>query len=117
MAVFAILRNAPISPQKGRLVANMIRRQPVGQALQVLSFTPKKGAVLIKKLLESAVANAENLESADIDELMVSAICVNEGPVQKRVFARAKGRGNRIIKRSSHIRIELSEIEQTSGGK
>ncbi len=116
MAVSATLRNAHISPQKGRLVADMIRRRSVGDALQILGFTPKKGAGLIKKLLESAVANAENLEGADIDTLMVSSICVNEGPTQKRVFPRAKGRGNRITKRSSHIRIELLEINSTTGG-
>lgn len=115
MAVSAILRNAHLSPQKGRLVADMIRRQPVGEALQILSFTPKKGAGLIKKLLESAVANAENLEGADIDDLMVYSITVNEGPTQKRVSPRAKGRGNRITKRSSHIRVELSAIDNITG--
>lgn len=114
MAVSATLRNAQLSPQKGRLVADIIRRRPVGEALQILGFTPKKGAGIIKKLLESAVANAENLEGADIDDLVVHSICVNEGPTLKRVFARAKGRGNRITKRSSHIRIELSDIN--SGG-
>ncbi len=116
MAVSAILRNAHLSPQKGRLVANMIRRRPVGEALQILSFMPKKGAELIKKVLESAVANAENLEGADIDDLIVHAISVNPGPTQKRVFARAKGRGNRITKRSCHIRVELSEMSNISGG-
>lgn len=116
MAVSAILRNAHLSPQKGRLVADMIRRQPVGEALQILRFTPKKGAGLIKKLLESAVANAENLEGADIDDLMVYSICVNAGPTQKRVSPRAKGRGNRIIKRTCHISIELSELNDTTGG-
>lgn len=116
MAVSATLRNAHLSPQKGRLVADMIRRRPVGEALQILGFTPKKGAGLIKKLLESAVANAENLEGSDIDDLLVYSITVNEGPTQKRVFARAKGRGNRITKRSSHIRIELSTVDNLSGG-
>jgi large subunit ribosomal protein L22 len=116
MAVSATLRNVHLSPQKGRLVADMIRRRPVGEALQILSFTPKKGAELIKKVLESAVANAENQEGADIDDLMVHMITVNAGATQKRVFARAKGRGNRITKRSCHIKIELSEIGSVSGG-
>lgn len=116
MAVSATLRNAHLSPQKGRLVADMIRRRPVGEALQILSFTPKKGADLIKKVLESAVANAENLEGADIDDLMVHGISVNAGPTQKRVFPRAKGRGNRITKRSCHIRVELSQMGDVNGG-
>lgn len=116
MAVSATLRNVHLSPQKGRLVADMIRKRPVGEALQILSFTPKKGSELIKKLLESAVANAENLEGADIDDLIVQGITVNAGSTQKRVFARAKGRGNRIIKRSCHIRVELSEVGSVTGG-
>lgn len=116
MAVSATLRKAQLSPQKGRLVADMIRRKPVGAALQILAFTPKKGAAIIKKLLESAVANAENRIGADIDDLLVHSICVNEGSTLKRVFARAKGRGNRITKRSCHITIELSEIDNTTRG-
>lgn len=116
MAVSATLRGAQLSPQKGRLVADMIRRLPVGEALQILEFTPKKGAFIIKKLLMSAVANADNLNGTDVDELVVHAITVNQGPTLKRVFARAKGRGNRITKRSCHIRIELTEVNAVAGG-
>lgn len=116
MAVSATLRNAHLSPQKGRLVADMVRRQPVGEALQLLSFTPKKGAGLIKKLLLSAVANAEDKEGTDIDDLLIHSISVNAGPTQKRVSPRAKGRGNRIIKRTCHIRIELSTLNDITGG-
>jgi len=117
MTVSATLRSVHLSAQKGRLVANMIRRQPVGQALQILEFTPKKGAVLIKKLLSSAIANAEDREGADVDELVVSHISVNEGSSLKRMHARAKGRGNRILKRTCHIRIELSQNDKVSEGK
>jgi len=105
MQVSAKLRHAHISPQKCRLVADMVRGQPVGQALQVLAYTPKKGARLVRKVLESAIANAEHNHGADIDELKVSTIEVNEAPTFRRYRARAKGRGTRIIKRNSHITI------------
>ena len=109
MQAFAILKHARISPQKARLVADQIRHLPVDRALQVLTFSNKKAAPLIKGVLESAIANAEHNEGADIDELKVSAICVDCGPVLKRMHARAKGRGNRIVKRTSHITIAVAE--------
>jgi large subunit ribosomal protein L22 len=109
MQAFAILKHARISPQKARLVADQIRNLPVDRALQVLTFSNKKAAPLIKGVLESAIANAEHNEGADIDELKVSAICVDCGPVLKRMHARAKGRGNRIVKRTSHITVTIAE--------
>jgi large subunit ribosomal protein L22 len=109
MEVSAKLRNAPLSAQKGRLVADQIRGVPVEKALQVLMFSPKKAAHLVKKVLESAIANAEHNEGADIDELKVSKIYVDEGPTFKRMRARAKGRGSRILKRRSHITVTVSD--------
>lgn len=109
MQAVAILKHARISPQKARLVADQIRNLPVDRALQILAFSNKKAAPLIKGVLESAIANAEHNEGADIDELKVSAICVNCGPVLKRMHARAKGRGNRIVKRTSHITVTVAE--------
>jgi len=109
MQTVAKLRYARISPQKGRLVADQIRGLPVEQALNVLAFSPKKAAELMKKVLDSAIANAENNEGADIDELKVKTVCVDEGPVMKRIHARAKGRANRIIKRTSHITVTVSD--------
>ncbi|KTD62597.1 50S ribosomal protein L22 [Legionella spiritensis] len=111
MEVTAKLKNAPISAQKGRLVANMIRSMDVSAALDVLRFTPKKGAQLMLKLLESAIANAENNNGADIDELKVAVVCVDEAPTLKRISPRAKGRANRICKRTSHITIKVSDEE------
>ena len=109
MQVTATLRHARISPQKCRLVADMVRGQPVGQALATLRFSPKKGAEIVRKVLESAIANAENNHNADIDALKVSIIEVNEAPRFKRFHARAKGRGNRIVKRNSHITILVGD--------
>lgn len=112
MEVAARLRNASISAQKARLVADQIRLLPVDEAVNTLEFSPKKAAVLIKKLLISAMNNAENNEGADIDELKVSSIYVDEGPTQKRIRPRAKGRANRILKRSCHITIKLKDNEE-----
>ena len=109
MQVSAKLKYARISPQKCRLVADLVRGKPVGLALNTLRFTPKKGARLVHKVLESAVANAENNLSADVDELKVKSITVDEAPVLKRFMARAKGRGNRIVKRNSHIVVTVSD--------
>lgn len=109
MQAVAILRHARISPQKARLVANQVRNLPIERALQILTFSDKKAAPLIKKVLESAIANAEHNEGADIDELKVAAICVDCGPLLKRMHARAKGRGNRIVKRTSHITVTVAE--------
>jgi large subunit ribosomal protein L22 len=109
MQTFAKMRYAHISPQKCRLVADVIRGQNVGLALSTLRFMPKKGADLVLKALESAVANAEHNHGADVDELKVSRIEIDAAPLQKRFAARAKGRGNRIVKRSSHITVHVSD--------
>jgi large subunit ribosomal protein L22 len=109
MEVAATLKNARISAQKCRLVADQIRGAPVDRALQTLTFSSKKAARLFKKVLESAIANAEHNEGADIDELKVARVFVNEGRSLKRFHARAKGRGNRIIKRTSHITVAVRD--------
>ncbi|HEX5803482.1 MAG TPA: 50S ribosomal protein L22 [Azospira sp.] len=103
MQTQASLRGVRLSAQKGRLVADQIRGLPVDKALNVLAFSPKKGAGIIKKVLESAIANAEHNDGADIDELKVTTIYVEKGMVLKRFTARAKGRGNRITKPTCHI--------------
>ena len=105
----AKLSNAKISAQKVRLVADQVRNMPVERALDVLTFSNKKAATLVKKVLESAIANAEHNDGADIDELKVKTIFVDEGPTMKRWRARAKGRGNRILKRTSHITVTVAE--------
>jgi large subunit ribosomal protein L22 len=109
MQVAAKLKNARISPQKCRLVADLVRGKPVGAALNTLRFTPKKGAKIVRKVLESAIANAENNLSADVDELKVEVITVDAAPVMKRFHARAKGRGSRIWKRNSHITVLVGD--------
>lgn len=109
METVAKLRFAHLSAQKGRLVADLVRGMPVERALQTLAFNNKKGAQMIKKVLESAIANAEHNEGADIDELKVARICVDEGPSLKRFQARAKGRGTRIVKRLSHITVTVAD--------
>ena len=108
MEVTASLKNAALSAQKCRLVADMIRTVEVSKAVDILKFTQKKGARIILKLLESAIANAENNNGVDIDELKVSTIFVDEAPTFKRIRARAKGRANRILKRNCHITIKVS---------
>jgi len=109
METKASLRGARISAQKGRLVADQIRGLPVDRALNVLQFSPKKGAVLIKKVLESAIANAEHNDGADIDALKVKTIYVERGAFLKRFQARAKGRGNRVLKHSCHIYVTVGD--------
>ena len=109
MNVAAKLRYARVSPQKCRLVADMVRGKPVGEALQTLGFTPKKAARIVKKVLESAIANAEHNHGADIDELKVATITVDEAPTYKRYQARARGRGARILKRNSHITVCVAD--------
>ncbi len=109
MQVTAKLSNARLSAQKARLIANLIRGLSVSKALDVLRFTPKKGAALMLKLLESAIANAENNNGADIDELKVGTVCVDEAATLKRISPRAKGRANRICKRNCHILIKVSD--------
>ena len=107
MRVNAQHKNARISAQKARLVADLIRGKEVAQALNVLAFSPKKGAELIKKVLESAIANAEHNEGADIDQLKVVTIFIDKGPSLKRFQARAKGRGKRIEKQTCHISVTV----------
>jgi len=109
MQAAAKLKHVRISAQKMRLVADQVRGLPVENALNVLTFSNKKAAGIIKKLLESAIANAENNEGADIDLLRVQAISVDEGPTMKRIRARAKGRASRILKRSSHVSVTVAE--------
>ena len=105
----AVLRGVRLSVDKGRLVADMVRGKKVDQALNILNFTPKKGAKIIKKVLESAIANAEHNNGADIDELKVKAIHVEQGATLKRFAARAKGRGNRISKPTCHIFVTVGD--------
>jgi large subunit ribosomal protein L22 len=109
MQAAAKLKHARVSAQKARLVADQVRGLPVEQALNLLAYSPKKAAAIVKKVLESAIANAEHNEGADIDELKVARIQVDEGPTMKRIRARAKGRASRIFKRSSHISVTVAE--------
>jgi large subunit ribosomal protein L22 len=107
METRAIVRGVRLSVDKGRLVADLIRGKKVDQAIQILNFTPKKAAGVIKKALESAIANAEHNDGADIDELKVTSIYVEQGATLKRFSARAKGRGNRISKPTCHIYVSV----------
>jgi large subunit ribosomal protein L22 len=109
MNVIAKHRYARISPQKCRLVADQIRGLPVARALDVLNFSDKRSAQIVRKVLESAIANAEHNEGADVDELKVATIMVDEGPHMKRFRPRAKGRGMRILKRTSHITVTVAD--------
>ncbi len=97
------------SAQKARLVADQVRGLSVEKALELLSYSPKKAAVLVKKVVDSAIANAEHNEGADVDELVITKICVDEGPTMKRIMPRAKGRADRIMKRSCHITVVVSD--------
>jgi large subunit ribosomal protein L22 len=107
--VAAKLKGARMSAQKARLVADQIRGKSVESALEILQFSGKKGADVIKKVLESAIANAEHNDGADVDELKVSTIFVDEGMTMKRIKPRAKGRADRIFKRSCHITVKVSD--------
>ena len=109
MEVAARLKGAQISAQKVRLVADQVRGMPVEGALNLLEFSPKKAAHIVKKILDSAIANAENNEGADVDELKVSTIYVDEGMTMKRIKPRAKGRADRILKRSCHISLAVAD--------
>ncbi|MDP1930965.1 MAG: 50S ribosomal protein L22 [Gammaproteobacteria bacterium] len=109
MEVVAKLKGARLSAQKARLVADQIRGKGVEEALQLLTFSPKKGADIIKKVLDSAIANAEHNEGADVDELKVSTIFIDEGLTMKRISPRAKGRADRIFKRSCHITVKVAD--------
>lgn len=109
--IAARLRGARISAQKARLVVDQIRGKKVEDALNILAFSPKKAAKIIKKVLESAIANAENNDGADVDELKVSSVFVDEGMSLKRIKPRAKGRADRITKRTCHITVKVAERE------
>lgn len=111
MEVAAKLMGAKISAQKARLVADQIRGMGVEEALELLAYSPKKAAHLIKKVLDSAIANAEHNEGADVDELTVSTIFVDEGTTMKRLRPRAKGRADRILKRACHITVKVADSE------
>ena len=112
MEVAATLKGAQISPQKVRLVADQVRGLGVEEALGVLEFSTKKAAHIVKKVLDSAIANAENNEGADVDELRVSSIVVDAGRTMKRLRPRAKGRADRILKRSCHITVKVADSER-----
>jgi large subunit ribosomal protein L22 len=107
MQTIAVMRGAPVSDQKARLVADQVRGLPVARALDILTFSPKKSAFIIKKVLESAIANAEHNDGADIDELKVKSIYVDKALVMRRFAARAKGRGARILKQTCHIHVTV----------
>ena len=109
MDTTAKLRGVRLSAQKGRLVADLIRGQSVENALNILQFSPKKSAVIIRKVLESAIANAEHNAGADVDELKVTHICVEKGPALKRFMPRAKGRGMKILKPTCHIFLTVGD--------
>lgn len=109
MQTQAVLKFVRLSPQKGRLIADQVRGQPVDQALAILKYSRQRAAGIIRKVLESAIANAENNDGADVDELKVVEIFVDQGPVMKRIAPRAKGRADRIIKRTSHITVRVAD--------
>lgn len=105
----AVLKFVRLSPMKGRLVADLVRGKKVDEALNILKFSNQKAAGILKKVLDSAIANAENNNGADVDELKVSEILVDEGPTMKRTLPRAKGRADRILRRTSHITVRVSD--------
>lgn len=112
MATVAKLRNARMAAQKVRLVADQIRGERVEKAINILTFSNKKAAALVKKVLESAIANAEHNDGADVDELRVNTIMVDEGPVMKRWRARARGRAAKIMKRTCHVTVSVEQVGQ-----
>jgi len=109
MQTQAVLKFVRLSPQKARAVADMVRGKKVDEALNILKFNTRKSAKLIRKVLESAIANAENNHGADVDELKLQSIFIDEGPVLKRIMPRAKGRADRIVKPTSHITIRVTD--------
>ena len=109
MQTQAVLKFVRLSPMKGRLLADLVRGKKVDEALNILKFSNQRAAGILKKVLDSAIANAENNNGADVDELKVTTIMVDEGPTLKRFMARAKGRGTRILKRTSHITVVVGE--------
>ena len=117
MQATAVLKYIRVTPQKGRLLADQIRGLPVERALEILQFSLRKAALPVRKALESAIANAEHNEGADVDELRVQSVEVSDGPTMKRFHARAKGRGARILKRTSHITITVSDAARAKGAR
>ncbi|EFL92386.1 50S ribosomal subunit protein L22 [Candidatus Regiella insecticola LSR1] len=122
METIAQHRHARSSAQKVRLVADLVRGKPVAQALNILTYTNKKASALVKKVLQSAIANAEHNDGSDIDDLKVAKIFVDSGPSMKRTMPRAKGRADRILKRTSHITVVVSDkiaetLETSNGSK
>jgi large subunit ribosomal protein L22 len=109
MQVSATAKRLGISPQKARLVVDQVRGRPVSDALDILNFSTQKGAGLVRKVVESAIANAENNEGADVDELKISEVFVNEGLTMKRIRPRAKGRADRILKRTCHVTVTVTD--------
>ena len=109
MLVGATARKLPLSPQKARLVVDQIRGKSVDDALNTLSFGTQKGARLVRKVLESAIHNAEHNEGADIDELVIAEVYVNAGATMKRIRPRARGRADRVLKRSCHVTVTLTD--------
>jgi len=109
MQTQAVLKFTRLSPMKGRLLADLVRGKKVDEALNILKFSNQKAAGIIKKVLDSAIANAENNNGADVDELKISEILVDEGPTMKRTMPRAKGRADRILRRTSHITVRVSD--------
>jgi large subunit ribosomal protein L22 len=112
MEIAAKLKHTRLSPQKCRLVCDQVRGMPVDRALDLLRFSTKKAAAVIKKVLESAIANAEHNQGADVDELKITKIFADQGPTFKRMHARAKGRGNQILKPTCHITVIVSDQEK-----
>ncbi|MBL6751195.1 MAG: 50S ribosomal protein L22 [Nevskia sp.] len=115
MQTQAVLKFVRLSPYKGRLLADLVRGKPVSEALDALKFSRQRAAGIIRKVLESAIANAENNDGADVDELKIAEIMVDEGPTMKRIRPRAKGRADRILKRTSHITIRVSDGRGAAG--
>lgn len=109
MEVSAKLLRAGVSAQKARLVADQIRGRSAEAAVELLGFSPKVAAKLVKKVVDSAIANAAENKGIDLDDLFVKTVCVDDGPVVKRFHARARGRGCQILKRSCHITVTVSE--------
>ena len=115
MQTQAVLKFVRLSPNKARLMADLVRGKKVDEALNILKFSTQKTAKVIRKVLESAIANAENNNGADVDELKIKEIFVDEGPVMKRIMPRAKGRADRIVKPTSHITIRVSDGRPSVG--
>jgi large subunit ribosomal protein L22 len=117
MQTQAVLKFVRLSPQKARLVADLVRGKKVDEALNILKFSNKKAARVLKKVLDSAIANAENNKGADVDELKVKEIFIDEGPTMKRIMPRAKGSADRIKKRTSHVTIRVSDEQPAKKAK